>query len=135
MKHRTPLLARLPAGLAFEIGDLVMLRGWADFHDLRLVVELDYSADGDEYEEVLSLYPSGSAFRRWLLWRGTADVVVQPMIGRAMHFASVAQALEYLIPTAAPRRPKRRRLPPVPARSWRMQVQPRQAGNNADAAS
>jgi hypothetical protein len=89
-----------PAGLAFEVSDLVMVQGWAEFHDLRMVVELDYSAEGEEYEEVLAFYPRNSAFRRWMVWRAPATIVVQPMIGRALHFHSVADALEHLSPAA-----------------------------------
>jgi hypothetical protein len=91
----------LPMGIAFELADLVMVQGWSEFHDLRMVVELDYSAEGEEYEEVLALYPQNSAFRRWMIWRGVGEVVVQPMMGRAQHYASVADALEALIPANA----------------------------------
>ena len=27
-----------PTGLAFEIADLMLLQGWADFHDVQMVV-------------------------------------------------------------------------------------------------
>lgn len=101
MNRQQPLLATLPTGLAFELSDLVMVQGWSEYHDLRMVVELDYSAEGEEYEEVLALYPQDSSFRRWMVWRGTGDVVVQPMMGRAARFASVADALEHLIPARA----------------------------------
>lgn len=90
-----------PAGLSFEVSDLVMVQGWSEFHDLRMVVELDYSAEGEEYEEVLAFYPRDSAFRRWMMWRGPATIIVQPMIGRAVQFPSVADALEHLSPAAA----------------------------------
>jgi hypothetical protein len=36
-----------------------------------------------------------------MVWRGTSDIVVQPMMGRALRFASVAEALERLIPARA----------------------------------
>ncbi len=98
MNRPPPLLTALPMGLAFELPDLVMVQGWSEYHDLRMVVELDYSAEGEEYEEVLALYPQDSSFRRWMMWRGACDVVVQPMMGRAAHFGSVAEALEHLIP-------------------------------------
>lgn len=99
--NRTPFLTTLPMGLAFELADLVMVQGWSEYHELRMVVELDYTAEGEEYEEVLALYPQGSAFRRWMMWRGVGDIVVQPMMGRAVRFASVADALEHLIPARA----------------------------------
>jgi hypothetical protein len=99
--NRPQLLTVLPMGLAFELSDLVMVQGWSEYHDLRMVVELDYSAEGEEYEEVLALYPHDSSFRRWMMWRGTGEIVVQPMMGRALHFASVAEALDHLIPARA----------------------------------
>ena len=39
-----------PIGLAFEIADLMLLQGWAKFHDIRMVVELDHWVEGEEYE-------------------------------------------------------------------------------------
>jgi hypothetical protein len=99
--HWPPPLGALPKGLAFEIADLVMVQGWAEYHDLRMVVELDYCSEGDEYEEILALYPSDSSFRRWMVWRGATEIVVQPMMGRASRFASVAEALDHLIPARA----------------------------------
>jgi hypothetical protein len=101
MNRTPPPLTVLPMGLAFELADLVLVQGWSEYHDLRMVVELDYSAEGDEYEEVLALYRRDCAFRRWMIWRGACDVVVQPMMGRAARFASVAEALEHLIPARA----------------------------------
>ena len=95
------LLTDLPMGLAFDVADLLMVQGWSEYHDLRMVVELDYTAEGEEYEEVVALYPPHSAFRRWMMWRGVSDIVVQPMMGRAARFASVADALETLIPAGA----------------------------------
>ena len=99
--NRPPLLKALPMGLAFEVADLVMVQGWSEFHDLRMVVELDYSSEGEEYEEVLALYPQDSAFRRWMIWRDINEIVVQPMMGRAIRFPSVADALDRLIPARA----------------------------------
>src|SRR6185437_16856422 len=98
MNIHKPLLARMPTGISFELSDLALVQGWAEFHDLRMVVELDYCAEGEEYEEVLAFYPRDSAFRRWMVWRGPRGIVVQPMMGRASRFTSVAEALDRLIP-------------------------------------
>ena len=46
----------VPMGLAFEIADLMLLQGWADFHDVQMVVELDHCVEGEEYEEVVAFY-------------------------------------------------------------------------------
>ncbi len=88
----------LPTGLSFEVSDLLLVQAWAEFHDLRMEVELDYSADGDEYEEVVGLFAQSTGFRRWLVWRSFDGIVVQPMVGRATMFDSFADALEMLIP-------------------------------------
>ena len=84
----------IPTGLAFELSDLVILQGWAEYHDLRMVIELDYWADGEEYEEVVALYPHNSSFRRWMIWRDLNGVVVQPIVGRSTRSGSVCEALE-----------------------------------------
>ena len=89
-----------PRGLSFELSDLTLVLGWSEFHDMRMLVELDHCTSDEEYEEVLAFYPSYSRFRRWSMWRTYEDIVVQPMKGRTMHFASVADALESLIPVS-----------------------------------
>jgi hypothetical protein len=95
----TPQLSpHVPTGLAFEIADLMLLQGWADFHDVQMVVELDHCVEGDEYEEVIAFYSKDSRLRRWILWRGSAEIVVQPLIGRSCRYRSVVDALETLIP-------------------------------------
>ena len=98
---QTRLQNSIPTGLAFELADLVLVQGWAEYHDLRMVIELDYLADGEEYEEVLALYPHDSSFRRWMMWRDINGVVVQPMMGRATRSGSVSEALERLMPARA----------------------------------
>jgi hypothetical protein len=99
--HR-PLISRTePTGLAFEIADLVLLQGWADFHEMQMTVEVDHCVEGDEYEEVVAFYMPGNRLRRWILWRSATDIVVQPLIGRSIHFRGVADAIETLVPTRA----------------------------------
>ncbi len=89
---------KIPTGLSFEVPDLLMLQGWADFHDLRMAIELDVCAEGDEYEELLGLYEKNRAFRRWMLWRSCDGIIVQPAMGRTMLFDFMADALDALIP-------------------------------------
>ncbi len=86
-----------PKGLSFDISDLILLQGWAEFHDVRMVVELDHWVEGEEYEEVVGFYTKDSPIRRWILWRSDSEIVVQPLIGRSSRFNSVAEALESLI--------------------------------------
>jgi hypothetical protein len=96
---QTPkLIPNAPTGLAFEIADLMMLQGWAEFHDVQMVVELDHCVEGEEYEEVIAFYAHGSQLRRWILWRAVDGVIVQPLIGRSCRFNTVADALETLVP-------------------------------------
>ncbi|MDR3535761.1 MAG: hypothetical protein P4L71_04605 [Acetobacteraceae bacterium] len=98
----TPKTQRaLPTGLAFELPDLYLAQGWSEYHDLRMVIELDGCTDGDEYEEVLAFYPAKSAFRRWMVWRSASGIVVQPMMGRTQRFTTLADALEQIIPASA----------------------------------
>ena len=87
-----------PTGLAFEISDLMLLQGWADFHDVQMIVELDHCVEGEEYEEVVAFYARDSQLRRWILWRAAGEIVEQPLIGRSCRFVSVADALETLLP-------------------------------------
>jgi hypothetical protein len=91
-----PTFPKPPVGLAFEIADLLLLRGWADYHRLRMVVELDNAVAGEEYEEVVAFYDEACSLRRWNLWRSACDIVVQPLVGRARRYASVADALDGL---------------------------------------
>jgi hypothetical protein len=96
-----PLLQILPIGVAFELADLFIVQGWATYHNLRLVIELDYAAEGEEYEEVLAFYPPNGSFRKWTMWRTTHNIAVQTVRGRVIRFASVADALDGLIPPRA----------------------------------
>ena len=61
-------------------------------------VELDHCVEGDEYEEVIAFYTPDNQLRRWILWRSATDIVVQPLIGRSIHFGTVADAIETLVP-------------------------------------
>ncbi len=94
--RRTP--ARMPIGLSFDIADLLMLRGWTEFHELRMTIDLDICADGDEYEELLGIYDSDCPVQRWMIWRSHDGIVVQPATGRPMLFGFMGDALETLIP-------------------------------------
>jgi hypothetical protein len=99
---QTPRVSVLPpAGIAFELADLLLVRAWAEFHDLRMAIELDYCAGGEEYEEILEFYTRNSVFRRWMIWRDASGIVVQPMMGRPLRFDCVSDALEHLIPARA----------------------------------
>lgn len=87
-----------PTGLAFEVPDLLLMQSWAEFHDLRMAVELDCCTEDEEYEEMIALFSRSRGFRRWTVWRSRDGIVVQPMVGRRMLFEHVAEGLEQLIP-------------------------------------
>jgi hypothetical protein len=97
LMRRTFIEPTVPAGLAFEIADLILMQSWAEFHELRMVVELDHRGADGEYEEMVAVYAKDSPVLRWLLWR-TDEIVVQPLIGRTIHCPSIADTLEILSP-------------------------------------
>lgn len=92
------MTVKLPTGLSFDIPDLLMVRGWAEFHSIRMTIDLDVCTDDDEYEEMIGLYDSSHVFRRWMLWRSREGIVVQPGVGRRMLFDAMGDALEFLLP-------------------------------------
>jgi hypothetical protein len=93
-----PVIVKIPTGLSFDIPDLLMLQGWASFHDLRLAIDLDLCVDDDEFEELIGLYDANRAFRRWMIWRSADGIVVQPAMKRTMLFDTMTGVLESLIP-------------------------------------
>ena len=105
------LVPKPPIGLAFEIADLIILQGWAEFHNVRMVVELDNCVQDDVYEEVVAFYDADCSLRRWNLWRSTRGIVVQPLKGRTCHFGSVADALDNLLAAQPACRKRSSRLP------------------------
>ncbi|MEO8714773.1 MAG: hypothetical protein ABI369_07155 [Acetobacteraceae bacterium] len=92
--------ARAPSGIAFTIPELMMLTAWSEFHDIRLVIELDNCIDGAEYEEVAALYPRDSPLRRWTLWRGPDAIVAEPMHGPGLRAGCIAELLNRLMPAS-----------------------------------
>jgi hypothetical protein len=92
-------MTRTPTGCSFEVAELLMLRAWAEWHDLRLVIELDHCIDGDEYEEVIALYPPESPLREWTVWRSACAIIVVPMHGRSIRFETISDVLHALLPT------------------------------------
>ncbi len=89
-----------PVGIAFSVPELLILTAWAEYHDIRVVVELDHCVDGAEYEEVLALYPPGMSLRRWTLWRSRDAVMVEPRHGRAFKADCISELVQTLMPVA-----------------------------------
>lgn len=88
-------------GISFTVPELMILSAWAEFHQLRMVIELDTVVDGAAYEEVVALYAPGDLLRRWTLWRAREGVVVEPRRGAACHNTCMAELLEGLLPEIA----------------------------------
>ena len=93
--------SHLPKGLAFEIADLILMKGWADVHNFRMVVRLDHGTVGEEYEEVLAFHPEMSSPCQLIVWRNEKAVFVQPLVGRRRRYGSVTAALASM--TSKPR--------------------------------
>jgi hypothetical protein len=81
---------RLLKGIAFEIADLALIKSWADVRHIRMVVRLDCATDSEEYEEVITFYPTSPL----MIWRTEKFVCVLPVIGARRRYRTVANALE-----------------------------------------
>jgi hypothetical protein len=75
-----------------------MVQAWADYHNLRMEIELGAVSEGEEFEELLSLSYGASKHPRWTMWRSADGIVVQPTMSRPMMFDRMSVALEVLIP-------------------------------------
>jgi hypothetical protein len=89
MKDTCPTIT----GCAFEIHDHRLMIEWAKRHDHRAIVKLDHGVAGEEYEEVVELLFGVSNRCRFIIWRNAKAVIVQPLIGRRVLYASVDDAL------------------------------------------
>ncbi len=88
-------------GIAFTIPELLILAAWADFHGLRMHIELDWHADAVEYEEVVSLKEPEQRSPSWFLWRTCKHVVLQPVLGGPRRFDTICAALTAICPETA----------------------------------
>jgi hypothetical protein len=85
-------------GLSFSTADLVLIRSWAEARDLDMTVRLDQGADAEEHEEILTLCTASGRACRFILWRDSEGVFVQPLIGRIKRYASVPEAIAAMTP-------------------------------------
>ena len=90
--------AKVLKGLSFDIPDLILIHDRSMANDLRMVVQLDYGSDVEEYEEVLAFYSGTSPEWRWMMWRNASAVIVRSIDGRGRRYRSAAQAIEALVP-------------------------------------
>lgn len=85
-------------GLAFGIGELLLLRDWAAAQSLQMRIHLDHGVEGEEYEEVLAFTHMDSTLCQFIMWRDARAVFLQPLIGRPRRFSSVVTALAAICP-------------------------------------
>ena len=102
-----------PRGRSFEIETLIQVRAWAERRGLHMVVELDHTLQGEEYEEVLSLVPQGRRRSRILVWQDQQGIGLALGSQPAGHFPSVEAALAQC---EVGRPPRRLLLLPAPLR-------------------
>ena len=92
-----PLKASLQA-ISFEVPELLLITAWAEFHNLRMTIELDWCAEGIAYEEVITLQAPGRRGPPWMLWRTCESVVLQPMAGKPRWFETISDVMEAICP-------------------------------------
>jgi hypothetical protein len=103
----------VPAGIAFEIADLILIGCWAAVYDFEMLIRLDHRAGDDEYEEVVEFRTGNNLQSRWIMWRNAEAVFVQPILGRMRRYTSVATALKFLRPKQRVEPATKRRQGPV----------------------
>lgn len=103
-RQRTPVdPVAPPAGLAFAIGDLLLMKEWADLHDVAMTVQIDHGIEDEEYEEVVAFRTGQNAACFLLIWRSAEVVVIQPLVGRPRRYRSVSHVLDSIVLNSRPR--------------------------------
>jgi hypothetical protein len=92
----TAAAPRVLKGIAFDIADLALIKKWADFRNIRMVIRLDHGTMDEEYEEVIAFHPEMSRACPAIMWRTVGAVFVQPLIGRKRRYGSITKALASL---------------------------------------
>jgi len=88
-----PTPPRPPAGIAFEIAELTLLRGWAEARGLRMEIVLDQARGGEDCEELVLLRRSRDAPPAFIVWRSSEMVVVESGAG-VKRFRFLSEALD-----------------------------------------
>jgi len=81
----------------FAVSELIFIRSWAEFHNLRVSAECDSFWDGGTLDEVIALYPADSPCRRWTLLRHTDAIETRHLFGERRILRSVPEALDSMI--------------------------------------
>ena len=88
------------AGAAFHTGDLLLVRGWSEFHGHSMRIDLAPDVGAVPCDEVLAL-GGRRGIGQWLLWRDHDGIVLQAQ-GRAReHFATISDCLDTIAPTGS----------------------------------
>lgn len=87
-------------GSAFCRSDLLLMRGWSEFHGLTMSIDLPNEIADASCEDAVRLTGhDGSA--PWLLWREQDGIALRPEGRSANCFASVSDALQAVRPPPA----------------------------------
>ena len=97
MQRTSPRIMSSP-GLSFELSDLILLQAWAEFHDFRMMLILDFCSNFHAYEELVVFRTATSGSCLWTLWRVADRIIVQTADGNHEQFESVADAVDELVP-------------------------------------
>ena len=102
MQQRSGALAS-PLGSTFAVSELILIRSWAEFHNLQVRIELENRWGIETLAEAVALCPAGSPFRGWVVRRHTDTVEVRHLSRDCQIVRSVSGALDCIIaPLPAP---------------------------------
>lgn len=90
MMHPELTIQSSPA--PFEVWQLTVLRAWAEYHGLEMVIDLASQIDGGECEELVILKARHTG-TRWALWRTADALMLRPGSAPASEFNLLADAL------------------------------------------
>jgi hypothetical protein len=96
VQRRSGALAS-PLGTTFAVSELILIRSWAEFHNLLVRIELENCGGIETLAEAIALCPAGSPFRRGTVRRHTDTVEIQHLSGERQIVRSVPEALDCII--------------------------------------
>jgi hypothetical protein len=78
-------------GISFSIDDHALISEWASKNQFKTVISLDHGSETEEYEEVIKFYFQDRFL--FFMWFDGKVVVMQPILGRAIVYTTVVEAL------------------------------------------
>jgi hypothetical protein len=94
-----PELAIRPQPAPFEVWQLTVLRAWAEYHGLKMAIDLARQVDGVQCEELVILRARHTG-DRWILWRTADAIMLRSTGGPVSEFNRLANALAVIAPAA-----------------------------------